>query len=78
MANLETLVRIGNKCYWNDPAIQEYPKRSRLSALKRVFVIVKINGNENGIYTEKDDIILIKDTKSGTEAEVYANELFFI
>ena len=53
----------GDAVYWNDPAIDDYPEDEREEALKRRFVIFKVEG----------EIISISDTY--TTAEVYADEL---
>ena len=55
--------KVGDAVYWNDPAIDDYPEEEREDALKRRFVIFKIEG----------EIISISDTY--TTAEVYASEL---
>jgi hypothetical protein len=55
--------KVGDAVYWNDPAIDDYPEGDRFDALKRRFVIFKVEG----------EIISISDTY--TEAEVYADEL---
>ena len=54
---------VGDAVYWNDPAIDDYPEEEREEALKRRFVVFKIEG----------EIISISDTY--TTAEVYADEL---
>jgi hypothetical protein len=53
----------GDAVYWNDPAIDDYPEGDRFDALKRRFVVFKVEG----------EIISISDTY--TTAEVYADEL---
>lgn len=53
----------GDAVYWNDPAIDDYPEEEREEALKRRFVVFKVEG----------EIISISDTY--TTAEVYASEL---
>ena len=53
----------GDAVYWNDPAINDYPEEEREEALKRRFVVFKVEG----------EIISISDTY--TTAEVYASEL---
>jgi hypothetical protein len=55
--------KAGDVVYWNDPAIDDYPEDEREEALKRRFVIFKVEG----------EIISISDTY--TTAEVYADEL---
>jgi hypothetical protein len=55
--------KVGDAVYWNDPTIDDYPEGDRFDALKRRFVIFKVEG----------EIISISDTY--TEAEVYADEL---
>jgi hypothetical protein len=55
--------KVGDAVYWNDPDIDDYPEGDRFDALKRRFVIFKVEG----------EIISISDTY--TEAEVYADEL---
>ena len=74
--NIKDLIKVGNKCYWLDPEIKEYPKKERQDILKREFVIQMINGESNEEYKNEDDIILISD--DFTETEVYANELVFV
>ena len=54
---------VGDAVYWNDPAIDDYPEGDRFDALKRRFVVFKVEG----------EIISISDTY--TTAEVYASEL---
>ena len=54
---------VGDAVYWNDPAIDDYPEGDRFDALKRRFVVFKVEG----------EIISISDTY--TTAEVYADEL---
>lgn len=54
---------VGDAVYWNDPAIDDYPEEEREDALKRRFVVFKVEG----------EIISISDTY--TTAEVYASEL---
>lgn len=54
---------VGDAVYWNDPAIDDYPEEEREDALKRRFVVFKVEG----------EIINISDTY--TTAEVYASEL---
>ena len=58
---------IGDKVYWNDPAINDYPEDEREDALKRRFVVIGIEGKYD------DSIITITDCY--TDAEVYPNEL---
>lgn len=53
----------GDAVYWNDPAIDDYPEEEHEEALKRRFVVFKVEG----------EIISISDTY--TTAEVYASEL---
>ena len=55
--------KAGDAVYWNDPAIDDYPEEEREEALKRRFVVFKVEG----------EIISISDTY--TTAEVYADEL---
>ena len=55
--------KVGDAVYWNDPAIDDYPEEEREEALKRRFVVFKVEG----------EIISISDTY--TMAEVYADEL---
>ena len=55
--------KAGDVVYWNDPAIDDYPEEEREEALKRRFVVFKVEG----------EIISISDTY--TTAEVYADEL---
>lgn len=59
--------KIGDKVYWNDPAIDDYPDEEREMALNRRFVIVGIDGDYD------DAIIHITDCY--TDAEVLPNEL---
>lgn len=54
---------VGDAVYWNDPAINDYPEEEQEDALKRRFVVFKVEG----------EIISISDTY--TTAEVYASEL---
>lgn len=56
-------LKVGTKCKWNDPAINDYEESEREEAANRVFTIEGING----------DIILICD--GATEAEVPISEL---
>ncbi len=56
-------LKVGTKCKWNDPAINDYEESEREEAANRVFTIEGING----------DIILISD--GSTEAEVPISEL---
>ena len=60
----QELLKVGTKCKWNDPAIDDYPEEDREGILNRVFTIEEING----------EVILISDDE-GTEAEVFACEL---
>ena len=60
----QELLKVGTKCKWNDPAIDDYPKKDRKKLLNRVFTVEQING----------EVILISDDE-GTEAEVFACEL---
>lgn len=76
MIPIENLIKVGNQCYWLDPALYSYRKNTRKKALKRIFTIVAINGEADGVYTDEDDIILISD--GTTESEVYANELVIL
>ena len=55
--------KAGDAVYWNDPEIDDYPEEEREEALKRRFVVFKVEG----------EIISISDTY--TTAEVYADEL---
>lgn len=55
--------KAGDAVYWNDPAINDYPEEEREDALKRRFVVFKVEG----------EIISISDTY--TTAEVYVSEL---
>jgi hypothetical protein len=54
---------VGDAVYWNDPAINDYPVEEREEALKRRFVVFKVEG----------ETISISDTY--TTVEVYASEL---
>ena len=56
-------IKVGAKCRWNDPGINDYNTEDRESVLNRTFSIVSFNG----------DIITIDD--GFTTAEVYAHEL---
>ena len=53
----------GDAVYWYDPAINDYPEEEREEALKRRFVVFKVEG----------EIVSISDTY--TTADVYASEL---
>lgn len=70
---VENLIKVGNKCYWLDPAANEMKKAARKKALKRLFTIISINGDIEGKYKSDDDIVLISD--GCTESEVFASEL---
>lgn len=45
---VENLIKVGNKCYWLDPAANEMKKAARKKALKRLFTIISINGDTEG------------------------------
>lgn len=76
MTPIESLLKVGNKCFWIDPAINDYKKTEKKKALKRIFTIISINGDENGVFKSDDDIIVISD--GNTESEVFAKELVII
>lgn len=76
MTPIESLIKVGNKCFWVDPNINSYKKTEKKKALKRIFTIISINGDENGVFNSDDDIILISD--GNTENEVFAKELVII
>lgn len=70
---IENLIKVGNKCYWLNPAINKMKKNEKKKALKKLFNIVAINGDKNGVYKSNSDTILISD--ESTENEVFASEL---
>lgn len=45
-------IKIGAKCKWNDPGINEYEPKDRAMMLDRVFDIVSINGDIIGIEND--------------------------
>lgn len=56
-------IKVGAKCRWNDPAINDYSSEYKKSAWTRIFTVVSVNG----------DIVTIDD--GFTTAEAYAHEL---
>lgn len=56
-------IKVGAKCRWNDPAINDYSSENKKSAWTRIFTVVSVNG----------DIVTIDD--GFTTAEAYAHEL---
>lgn len=68
-------IKVGAKCAWDDPAINEYSNDVEM-AKKRVFTVISVNGDTEGRCEEPDDIVLISD--GITEAEVYAKELVLV
>jgi hypothetical protein len=62
--------KVGDKVYWDDPAITDYPEDEREDLLNRRFVIIGVDGYDD------DSIIHITDCY--TDAEVYASELRYI
>lgn len=57
-------IKVGAKCKWNDPAINDYDESDREDVLNTIWTIERING----------DIILLS-YEDGGETEVYACEI---
>ena len=71
MSKKYTWIIEGAKCKWNDPAINDYPKKDRKDILNRIFTIVGIKSDNGKI--DEDTIIEIDDNISFVE--VYYWEL---
>lgn len=56
-------IKVGAKCKWNDPAIDDYPEEYQEEQLNIVWTIEQING----------EVILI--STDGGEAEVFSSEI---
>ena len=56
-------IKVGVKCKWNDPAIDDYDESDRAEVLNRVWTIERIEG----------EVILL--STDGCEAEVFAHEI---
>lgn len=56
-------IKVGVKCKWNDPAIDDYDESDRAEVLNRVWTIERIEG----------EVILL--STDGGEAEVFAHEI---
>ena len=68
----------GVKCKWNDPGINDYPKKDRKNVLNRIFTIVEIKFSEDihgNLVIDDDTIICIEELDGGTYAEVFPHEL---
>lgn len=61
--NTTSWLKVGTRCRWHDPAIEDYQPEERQAILDRVFTITRIRG----------EIVLVSD--GTTEAEVLAHEL---
>ena len=64
---------VGDKVYWNDPAIGDYEPEDRIHQQKIVWTVKEIYPEEERGYAAGNDTLLISDGNS--ESEVYAHEL---
>ena len=68
----------GVKCKWNDPGINDYPKKDRKDVLNRVFEIIEIQFSEDdkgNLIIDDDTIIGIEEIDGGTYAQVPPYEI---
>lgn len=72
--NKFAFIHHGARVRWNDPAASDYGDEAK-DHLTRTYIVFSINGQTKGLATEEDDIVLIYEKGSGSEAEVYASEL---
>lgn len=70
-------IKIGAKCKWNDPSIDDYPIEDRKDVENTIYTIALINNEENNIYESIDDIFLLV-SECGGEVECTINEIEII
>lgn len=73
MQNEYNFIRNGARVFWNDPAINDYPKKERRKLSNAIWNVFDIRIDENGNID--DDTIVCIASEYGSEAEVYAKEL---
>lgn len=63
------VVKYGDRVKWHDPAISEYPEEDREYVKNRVFVVVKVNDDDD------DRLVTLYEVDGPTEVEAYEHEL---